>query len=271
MRNMPVARLQALSSTTGKIDALMPSQSRRDFGFLSVALVACAAVAVTLGTFALVGDRMGLWDPIEPSPFPTATPTPKKHLRGSGTAPHRVRLPPARSVSASQPSSVEPPLPAGIAFLFAAVAAALAALISARGRRLLSRGFSGRVKAVPSQQFDAASASQRWKSSVAGMHPRLPRARAIAITSAVAGRTTQVGATLLGAVKAERGRFRPSTHNPTRATSSGTAKAALQATAFRLGQARQSYMRHQTAITPYAISVVIGVALGWLVVVLTNQ
>jgi len=30
-------------------------------------------------------------------------------------------------------------------------------------------------------------------------------------------------------------------------------------------------MRHQTAITPYAISVVIGVALGWLVVVLTNQ
>ena len=47
-------------------------QPRKGLVILSGVFVACATVAVILGLFTLAGDRLGLWDPLEPAVFPAA-------------------------------------------------------------------------------------------------------------------------------------------------------------------------------------------------------
>jgi hypothetical protein len=253
-------------------------QGRGVFTILSVAFFSCAALAVTLGMFALGGDRLGLWDPLKPAPFPKTSPSPKKHLRAGGTARHRVPASHSRRVRASAQSAVGPPLPAATAFLLAAAAAALAALTSAGGRRAFSRGLRGGFERLPSREFHVTWPSRSMSSSITGLHPR--QARAV-LASPVARKRVLIGATLFEAVKAELRRSRALGVSARRTATSGkgaalrsirpVARAALQTTAFGFRHARGSYLRHQTQIAFYVVSVVVSVLLGWGVVALSNQ
>lgn len=164
-------------------------QGRGGFTILSVAFFSCAAVAVALGMFALGGDRLGLWDPFKPAPFPKASPSPKKHLRASGAARHRVAASQSRRVRTSPQSAVGPPLPAGTAFLLAAAAAALSALTSVGGRRGLSRGLRRGFDALASREFHDTWATRSMSSRVTGLYPRRPRA---VVASSVARRGVQI-------------------------------------------------------------------------------
>jgi hypothetical protein len=212
--------------------------------------------------FALAGDRMGIWDPLEPAPLPAASSSAKKHHRAGGTARHRVRASPSRRVATSEQPGIGPPVPADSAFLLAAVAACLAALISVPGRRLLRRGFHGGLGALASRPLDAARGSRRrlssrgfhggpdalasrpldaarrsrsWNWSVSGWHPRLPRPANVAFASAVARRGVQVGATLLETAKAERRRSRASSPSSSRAATGAALRSRLTFSSAELG------------------------------------
>lgn len=244
--------------------------------------------------FALAGDRMGLWDPLKTAALPAASPTPKKHLRASGTVPHRARVSHSSRVQASPQPAIGPPLPAGLTFLVAAAAAALATLTSVSGRRMLSQGLHGGLNAL----VPAARTSRRM--SAMGLDTRVSRNPSVRLDSPAARKTFQIRATLIEAIRAERWRFRASgpssrhtatskmeasrrsilalppaelrklIHIVRRDRSAGRA-AALQATAFRFRQARGTCQRHQTQVATYAISVVASIMLGWLVVVVLSN
>jgi hypothetical protein len=164
-------------------------QGRGGFTILSVAFFSCAALAVTLGMFALGGDRLGLWDPLKPAPFPKASLSPKKHLRAGGTTRHGIPVSHSRRVRTPPQSAVGPPLSPGAAFLLAAAAAALAALTSVGGRRGLSRGLRRGFDALAPREFHVTWATRSMSSSVTGSHPRQPRA---VVASPVARKDVQI-------------------------------------------------------------------------------
>jgi hypothetical protein len=94
-------------------------------GVLRLGLLACAAVTLTLGVFALAGDRLGLWKPL-PEPGVQAI-TGKAHVK-------------ARAVPATS-AAPGPPVPADLALLVGGAAAAVAVLASLWFRFFrLSRG-----------------------------------------------------------------------------------------------------------------------------------
>jgi hypothetical protein len=286
-------------------------QGRGVFTILSVAFFSCAALAVTLGMFALGGDRLGLWDPLKPAPFPATSPSPKKHPRAAGPA--RRRVPASHRVTASPQSAVGPPLPADTAFLLAAAAAALAALTSLRGRRGLSRGLRRGYDALAARESHITWPARSMGSSATGLHSRRPRA---VVPSPLPRRDVQISR-LFEAVKADlrhsralgassirtatsenRGalrstlalapdlrklldtanRGRPAARRAFQAAALSivthgrpAGRAVLQSTAFHFRQARASYLRHRAQIAPYVISGVVSVLLGLMVVALTNQ
>lgn len=271
-------------------------QARGRWPIVSGAARICAAVALIVCLFALAGDRLGLWDPLKPAALPAASPTPKKHLGANGTVPKLVRASHSRPVQASPQRALGPPIPAGSALLVAAVAAALAALTSVSGRRMVSQGLHGGLTAL----VPAARASRSRKANAMGLNTRVSRNSSVRLDSPAARKTLQIRATLIEAVKAEGRRLRASSpssrHRSTRRMGaslrsilalppaevrklvhivgrdrSAARAAALEATAFRFRQARGRYMRHQTQVATYAISVVASIMLGWLVVVLLSN
>jgi hypothetical protein len=282
------------------------SRVRGGLAILSGVFYACATVAVILALFALAGDRIGLWDPVKPAALPAASSTPKKplrtspkkHLRASKKVKQRARVSHGRPVKASPQPPIGPPLPAGSAFLLAAAAAALAALTSVGGRRALSRGVHGGRDALAR----GARASRSRRPRVTGFHLREPGAVNVRFISPAAGRPIRIGATAIEAVKTGRLLSRASSPRSRRTATSevrsaprsalavvpaeltklvhivgrdgpAAREAVQQATALRLRQAMRSYMRlrHQTQAATYAISVVISVMVGWLVVLMLSN
>ncbi len=267
-------------------------QGRGVFTILSVAFFAFAALAVTLAMFAVGGDRLGLWDPVKPAPFPVASAHPKKHLRANGTARHRVSA--SHRVTTSPQSAVKPPLPAGTAFLLAAAAAALAGLTSVGGRRVLSGGIRRGFDALAARELHVTRANRSTSSSVGGLHPR--RRRTV-VASPVARRDVQISRRF-EALKTDLRHSRTLGASARRTATHGKgaalrsmlalapdvrklpgianrgrpfARAAFQSTAFRFRHARGIYLRHRARIAPYVIAGVVSVLLGWIVVALTSQ
>jgi hypothetical protein len=90
-------------------------------------LVGCTAVGLLLGAFALAGDRLGLWQPMQVPRAPAPAGGRGVGLRPTGLAESTGReLPAYRDQAAPRPP--RPPLSARTAFLLATLAAAIALL-----------------------------------------------------------------------------------------------------------------------------------------------
>jgi len=96
---------------------------------LRVLVLGCTAVGLLLGAFALAGDQLGLWQPVEPPPATVVGVERGNGSRPSGRAEASSRELPAQEDPARPPPG--PPLPARTAFLLAALAALVGLLGSA--------------------------------------------------------------------------------------------------------------------------------------------
>jgi hypothetical protein len=88
---------------------------------LKTLLAGCTAVGLLLGAFALAGDRMGFWKPVQATRAPVPAARGGLAFRPTGLAETTTRQSPAY-VDQAAPESPSPPLRARTAFLLATLA-----------------------------------------------------------------------------------------------------------------------------------------------------
>jgi hypothetical protein len=231
------------------------SQQSKEANVLKVLLVCCMAAGVSLGTFALAGDRLGLWKPAQAPRASTLvdagwTSSPPTGVAESATGNPSVFL------DQAAPHPPSPPLRARTAFLLAAFAGVIGLVgWAAREHRIVydaRRGLSARVARV----LPRVERANRARSQAGLPRPRGARRPPNAVPAlAVRARTVfraprhaLVFATAV-ATRARRPRLRPPS----------------SVVAFHL-----TVHRHREEVTFSMLAVAVGVGLGYLAVVLVG-
>ena len=232
---------------------------------------------------------MGLWEPLKPAPPQAATQTTKKHHRAA--AKHHARRKPQRGAAASRRLTVSPqvaetapgpPVPARMAFLVAALAAFLAALVSVLQSRTSIRVFRESLVAIGPRAAQVVRPARAPRVAIA--RPRLPQVAAGELIAPVKRHAADVTGQLVGAL-----RKTPRVTRDWLARLKAVAAPRLHTLAVAVGRAAQSsraggraafvaaadgswevrerwaVRRRGRGLAPYLVSFAVAVVVGWFV------
>jgi hypothetical protein len=251
---------------------------------LKVSLLCCAAVAAVLGLFAVGGDQLGLWEPLNPVPPQAAAHATKKSHRAAAKKAHRSRTRAARRVPAS-PQRAEavprPPVPARPAFLIAALAAALAALASVLQDRRPIRALRRGVGAIGPAAVHVIRPARAARTTTIARPQLLPGVQGELIAP-LARHAAYAGGKLIDALRSAPRRWfdrlerlngvatpmlRSMTIGLGRTVGSrkAVARVALTAAATGFWKAREKWRLRPRGTAPYLVSFALAVVVGWLV------
>jgi len=177
---------------------------------LRASLLCVAAVAAVLGLFAVGGDWLGLWKPLQPEPTRASSLPARHHRAAPKSRPHnKARSSSARTARRSKAAPKvtthpAPPVPARQAFLLAAIAASLAVLTSLLQRMpmrdLLRTGDRFGQHALQSLRATGGGHSTNVRL------PSLRRGLNTSVIPSIARRAALVRANVLGVVRREQRR-----------------------------------------------------------------
>jgi hypothetical protein len=256
---------------------------------LKVSLLCCAAVAAVLGLFAVGGDQLGLWEPLKPVPPQASAHATKKNHRAAAKnhrrkKTHRSRTHAARRVPASSQRAEavpRPPVPARSAFLIAALAAALAALVSVLQARTPIRALRRRFGAIGPAAAHAIRPVRAARATTIA-RPQLLRGVKGELVAPLARHAAYVDGKLIDALRSAPRRWfdrlerlngvaTPRLSSMTlglrRTARSRKAVARVAFTAAVTGfwKARERWRRRPRGTAPYLVSFALAVVVGWLV------
>ena len=242
-------------------------------------MLCCTALATALGLFAVAGERRGLWEPLEPAPVHASPHSAKKphqtaRKRVRHRKAHRRHAQAATSTARGDPG---PPVPARMAFLFAAVAAALAALTAVLQSGMLKRALRHGLDTIGSPDVRSLRPKRGERATGSALRPRLLHGANVKALSLVARHAIHVGGKVKSMNTGATRRVRSALEAMPRAAHAMTVKlvraarpagsaasALFAASRLRLGEIR-TWRRHLPSAAPYLVSITLAVVVGWVV------